>query len=153
MNELMMGGDPFLPFTNMFRNLEAMMDFDFGKESRGLKKWIKRPHNLVTKKDKDGKIEFYQIELVYTPFKKDEVKVQILDNVLSVKCGSENKVKDEDMDYCGVSRQSYEFSIPLDESIDLAKIEANAEDGMLYVKLPVKQLVEVKKTPIQIEVK
>jgi len=150
MNEIMMHEmhDPFMPFSNMFRNLEALMDFDFNREPRGLKKWVKRPHNLITKKDKDGKIESYQLETVYTPFKKDEVKVQILDNILSVKCGSENKMKDEEMDYCGVSRQSYEFSIPLSDSIDIAKIQAKAEDGMLYITLPVKQVIEEKKTPL-----
>ena len=154
MNEIMMQHNPFgWPVTNMFRNLEAMMDFDFNRESRGLKKWVKRPHNLITKKDKDGKIESYQLETVYTPFKKDEVKVQILDNVLSVTCGSENKVKDENMDYCGVSRQAYEFSIPLSDSIDIAKIEAKAEDGMLYITLPVKRVEEQKKTPLQISIK
>ena len=154
MNEIMMHEmhDPFMPFSNMFRNLEALMDFDFNREPRGLKKWVKRPHNLITKKDKDGKIESYQLETVYTPFKKDEVKVQILDNILSVKCGSENKIKDEEMDYCGVSRQSYEFSIPLSDSIDIAKIQAKAEDGMLYITLPVKQVIEEKKTPLQIDI-
>ena len=154
MNEIMMHEmhDPFMPFSNMFRNLEALMDFDFNREPRGLKKWVKRPHNLITKKDKDGKIESYQLETVYTPFKKDEVKVQILDNILSVKCGSENKMKDEEMDYCGVSRQSYEFSIPLSDSIDIAKIQAKAEDGMLYITLPVKQVIEEKKTPLQIDI-
>lgn len=152
MNELMMH-DQFMPFTNMFRNLEAMMDFDFGRESKGLRKWLHRPHNLMTKKDKDGKIESYQIQIVYTPFKKDEVNVQILDNVLTVKCGAENKIKDEDMDYCGISHQSYEFSIPLSDSVDTTAIEAKAEDGMLYITLPVKKASEDKKVPLQIDIK
>lgn len=137
----------------MFKNLEAVMDFDFNKESRGLKHWIKRPHNLITKKDKDGKIESYQLEMVYTPFKKDEVKVEILDGMLKVNCGSENKIKDEDMDYCGISHQSYSFSIPLSEQIDVNAIEAKAEDGVLYIELPVKKLDEKKALPITIEVK
>ena len=152
MNELMMH-DQCIPFTNMFRNLEAMMDFDFGRESKGLRKWLHRPHNLMTKKDKDGKIESYQIQIVYTPFKKDEVNVQILDNVLTVKCGAENKIKDEDMDYCGISHQSYEFSIPLSDSVDTTAIEAKAEDGMLYITLPVKKASEDKKVPLQIDIK
>ena len=152
MNELMMR-DPFAPFANMFRNLEAMMDFDFGKESRGLKKWVKRPHNIITKKDENGKITEYQLAVVYTPFKKSEVKVQVMDNVLSVKCGSENKVKDEDMDYCGISYQSYDFSIPLSDSIDVSRIEAKAEDGILNITLPVKQVIEEKADPILIDIK
>ena len=152
MNELIMH-DPFMPFNNMFRNLEALMDFDFGRESRGLKKWIHRPHNLITKKDENGKITGYQIALVYTPFKKDEVKVEVLDGVLTVNCGSNNKVKDEDMDYCGISHQSYSFSIPLAESIDTTAIAARAEDGMLYIDLPTKNVEEKKPTPLAIEVK
>ena len=152
MSELMLN-DAWFPFGNMFKNLEAVMDFDFNKESRGLKRWIKRPHNLITKKDKDGKIEKYQLELVYTPFKKDEVKVEVLEGVLNVKCGSENKVKDEDMDYCGISHQSYSFSIPLADEIDVNAIEAKAEDGVLYIELPVKKSEEKKALPISIEVK
>ncbi len=152
MNALMMN-DPFMSFGNMFRNLEAMMDFDFNKESKGLRKWVKRPHNLITKKDENGKITGYQLSVVYTPFKKDEVKVEVLDGVLSVKCGSENKVKDEDMDYCGISHQSYSFSIPLAESINMEAITAKAEDGMLCIDLPVKAIEEAKPEPIAIEVK
>ena len=152
MSQLMLN-DAWFPFGNMFKNLEAVMDFDFNKESRGLKRWIKRPHNLITKKDKDGKIEKYQLELVYTPFKKDEVKVEVLEGVLNVKCGSENKVKDEDMDYCGISHQSYSFSIPLADEIDVNAIEAKAEDGVLYIELPVKKSEEKKALPISIEVK
>lgn len=149
MNEIMYHD----PFENMFRNLEAMMDFDFNRESRGLKKYLHRPHNLITKKDANGKVEGYGLEVVYTPFKKDEVKVRILDNVLTVKCGSENKVKDEDMDYCGISHQSYEFSLPLSDCIDTKAIEAKAEDGMLYITLPVKK-EEVKEIEAQeIEIK
>ena len=152
MSQLMLN-DAWFPFGNMFKNLEAVMDFDFNKESRGLKRWIKRPHNLITKKDKDGKIEKYQLELVYTPFKKDEVKVEVLEGVLNVKCGSENKVKDEDMDYCGISHQSYSFSIPLADEIDVNAIEAKAEDGILCIELPVKKSEEKKALPISIEVK
>ena len=153
MNELMMRHDPFMPFDNMFRNLEAMMDFDFNKESRGLKKWIRRPHNLVTKKDENGKIIGYEVSVVYTPFKKDEVKVEVLDGVLTVNCGTENKVKDEDMDYCGISHQSYSFSIPLADAVDTTAITAKAEDGMLYIDLPTKNVEDKKPTPLTIEVK
>ena len=152
MNTLMLN-DAFIPFENMFKNLEAVMSFDFNKESRGLKQWIKRPHNLITVKDKDGRIEGYKLEMVYTPFKKNDVKVEVLDNILSVMCGSENKTKDEEMDYCGISHQSYSFSIPLSDSIDTGAIEAKAEDGILYINLPVKKIVDRKQQPISIEVK
>lgn len=153
MNEIIMHDPLFTGMSNMFRNLEAMMDFDFKKESRGLRRWIGRPHNLITKKDEKGNIQGYKLEVVYTPFAKDEVKVEILDHVLTVKCGSENKIKDEDMDYCGISHQSYEFSMPLADSIDEAGITAKAEDGILNIEFPVKKTVENEVKPLQIEVK
>lgn len=149
MNELMFRD----PFANMFKNLEAIMDFDFGRESRGLKKYIPRPHDLLTVKDENGKVKNYEIHVVYTPFRKDEVKVEAKDNVLTVKCGSENKIENKDMDYCGISHQSYEFSLPLSDTIDMNAIEAKAEDGILYITLPVKAEEEKKDNVKMIEVK
>ena len=140
------------PFANMFRELEAMMDYDFNKESKGLKRLISRPHNLITKKDANGNVESFDLEVVYTPFSKKDVKVEILDGVLTVRCGNENKVKDAEMTYCGISHQSYEFSLPLAENIDTAKISAKAEDGILYISLPVKKAEEKKTEALQIEV-
>lgn len=140
------------PFANMFAELEAMMDYDFNKESKGLKRLINRPHNLITKRDENGNVESFDLEVVYTPFKKSEVKVELLDGVLTVRCGSENKVKDDNMTYCGISHQSYEFSLPLADTIDITKISAKAEDGLLYISLPVKKIEEKKAEALQIEV-
>lgn len=61
-----------------------------------------------------------------------------------VKCGSENMKKDSDMDYCGISHQSYEFRLPLSETVDAKAISAKAEDGMLYITLPAKKVEEKK---------
>ena len=149
MNELMFGD----PFANMFKEMEALMDFDFTRESKGLKKLIKRPHNLITNKDENGKVTSFDLEVVYTPFKKNECKVTVLDNVLSVNCGSENKVKDDKMDYCGISHQSYSFALPLAECVDTKAISAKAEDGMLYINLPVKKTEEKKPAEQEIEIK
>lgn len=149
MNTLIFGSPLF---TNMFRDLEAMMDYDFNKESKGLKRLINRPHNLLTRRDEYNNVIAYEMQIVYTPFKKSDVKVEILDGVLTVKCGLENKVKDEDMTYCGISHQSYQFSLPLADTIDTTKIVAKAEDGLLYISLPVKRIEEKKSEALQIEV-
>ena len=140
------------PFMDMFRELEAMMDYDFGKESKGLKRLISRPHNLITRKNDKGEVEAFELQVVYTPFTKADVKVEILDNVLSVKCGSDNKMKDADMTYCGISHQSYEFSLPLSENIDTTRIAAKAEDGILYITLPTKAPESKLSSAIQIDV-
>lgn len=129
------------PWAHMFGSIKAMMDEAFGDEfqSRGLKQLIHKPHNLITKKDKDGNIESFDLEVVYTPFKKSDVKVSVKDNVLTVVCGSENKEKDDEMIYCGISHQSYTFSLPLTDDVDIAAIKAKADDGMLYITIPMKK--------------
>jgi len=75
---------------NMFKRVDALFNYPRSSTfaNQGLKTIIRRPHNLITKKDKDGNVESYSIEVVYTPFSKDEVKVEVLDRVLTVKCGS-----------------------------------------------------------------
>lgn len=119
-------------------------------KNRGLRNLIRKPHNLITSKDKNGKVTGYKLETVYTPFSKDDIKVEIQNNILTVKCGKENKIKDEEMDYCGVSYQSYEFSLPLSESVDTQKITAKAEDGMLRIDIPNKVEKEDKDKIIEI---
>ena len=144
----------FDDMNNMFKRMDAMMNYPLSSlGNRGLKNIIHRPHNLITKKDENGNVIGYSIEVVYTPFKRDEVAVEVLDNVLTVRCGNENREKDESMDYCGISRQTYEFSIPLAETIDHQSISAKAEDGILYIDLPMKKIEEKKSVPLTIEVK
>ena len=151
MSEIMIH-DPFEHMSNMFRNLEAMMYFYFGKESRGLRKWINRPHNLITKKNDKGEVVGYKIEIPYTPFTKDEVNVEVKDGNLTVTCGTENKVRDEEMDFSSISYKNFSFSLPLSDSIDINNITANANDGMLRIDLPTKA-IEDKHDALKIEVK
>ena len=121
-------------------------------KTKGLRNLIRKPHNLLTIKDEKGNTTGFSLETVYTPFKKDDVSVSVENNVLTVKCGKENKIKDEDMDYCGVSYQSYEFSIPLADTVDTTKITAKAEDGMLRIDMPLKEQIP-ENGRLQIEVK
>ena len=143
----------------MWRNLDAIFNYPLIENSeskfktRGLKQIINRPHNLITKKDENGKVKSFSLELPYTPFKKDEVNVEVKDNVLTVSCGTENKVKDEEMDFSSISYQNFSFSIPLSDSVDVKGITAKAEDGMLRIDLPAKVAEEKKDDVLKIEVK
>lgn len=129
------------PWAQLFGATMAMFDDAFGTtfQNRGLKQLIHKPHNLLTKKDKNGNIESFSLEVVYTPFKKSDVKIEIKDNILTVHCGAENKEKDEEMIYCGISHQSYTFSLPLTKDVDITNIKAKAEDGILYITIPMKK--------------
>lgn len=133
--------DPWKSLLSEFQALSNMMSKTFNDDfkNRGLKDVITKPHNLLTNKDEKGNVVSYSLEVVYTPFKKEDVKVQVLNNILTVACGKENKVKDPNMIYCGISNQSYTFSLPLDKCVDTAEITAKAEDGILTITLPLKK--------------
>lgn len=148
----------FEQMDRMWRNMDAMFNYpllsDGSKfENRGLKKLIGRPHNLITKKDDKGTVVGYSLEVPYTPFKKNDVNVEVKDNVLTVTCGAENKVRDEEMDFSSISYQSFSFSIPLSDTVDVKNISATADDGMLRIDLPAKAIEEKKDDILKIEVK
>ena len=127
---------------NMFRQIDAMFNYPLStqdKQNGYLKKIISRPYNLSTRKDDSGKITGYNLTTVYTPFKKDDISIKILNGQLTVSCGKENAETTEDLDYCGISRQSYTFTIPLSENIDEVSVKATAEDGILSIEIPVKK--------------
>ena len=152
--------------TSIFDKMDEMwrdMDWFFNRslqiedgtafKNRGLKRIIGRPHSLITKKDDNGKVTGWALELPYTPFKRDEVKVEVSDNVLTVSCGTENKVRDEKADFSDISYQMFNFSIPLSDGVDVTQISAKAEDGMLRIELPAKAIEEKKPEVLKIEVK
>lgn len=152
--------------TSLFDKMDEMwrdMDWFFNRplqigngsefKNRGLKRVIGRPHSLITKKDKDGNVTGWALELPYTPFKKSEVNVEVKDNALVVTCGTENKTRDEEMDFSDISYQMFNFSIPLSDNVDVSKISAVADDGMLRVELPAKAIEEKKPDVLKIEVK
>lgn len=130
------------PWRNMFNRLEALMDdaFETKFQNNGLKRMIHRPHSLIENRNPEtNEVESYSIEVVYTPFKKADVNVSVKDSVLTVKCGSENKERSNGVIFSNISYQAYEFTIPLTDSIDSENISAKAEDGILYISLPVKK--------------
>ena len=108
---------------------------------------------LFIGKDDDGKVTGWSIELPYTPFTKDEVNVEVKDHSLVVTCGTENKTRDEHMDFSDISYQMFSFSIPLSDNVDVTKISAIANDGMLRIELPAKAVEEKKPEVLKIEVK
>lgn len=110
-------------------------------QNSGLKGLISKPHNLYTIKNKDGEVTEWKMEMVYTPFKKNDISVKITDNVLSVEIGTENKKEDMNLVYQGISNQYTKFSLMLSDKIDTENVSANADDGILTITMPVKKAV------------
>ena len=146
--------NPLATWDDMWQNMLALTEYPFnnGKNlmNTGLRKLIGRPHNLVNVTNKNGNIIEQRLEVVTTPFKKEDVDVQVSGNTLTVRCGSEeNEVVTipEDGDdkpvekylYKGISEQYYTFSLKLSDKIDKAGIKAKNQDGILTITLPYKQ--------------
>ena len=132
-------------FDDLFNAMNIACDPKFTDANRvqntGLRGLISKPHNLYTVKDDNGEITEWKMEMVYTPFKKDDISVKIADNVLSVEIGTENKEENKDLVYQGISNQYTKFSLALSDKIDTEKITAKADDGILMVTMPVRKVV------------
>lgn len=148
--------DPFAGLFTSFFDDDFFADFRDNLASRGLKKIISRPHDLVNMKDEKGNVIGQKLSLVYTPFKKDQIKVTVEDDTLTVAIGDEKKEEKKDENgeivYKGISTQATRFSIKLTDQIDKKAVTAKAEDGMLHIDLPfVKKADEPKQIEISVQ--
>ena len=145
--------DPFAGFFPTIFDDDFFASFRDNFASRGLKKIIQRPHDLMNVKDENGNVVGQKLSLVYTPFKKDQIKVTVDGDMLSVAIGDEKKEEKKDENgevvYKGISTQSTRFALKLTDQIDKNHIDAKAEDGMLHIDLP---FVKKAEEPKQIEI-
>lgn len=142
---------PLATWDDMWQNMVALTEYPFnGKTLKdiGLRKLITRPHNIVNVTDpKTKEVIEQRLEVVTTPFKKNQVQVQVADNTLTISCGDVEDVckkpNEDDPEeaylYKGISSQYYTFSLKLSDKVDKSKIRAKNEDGILTVTLPFKQ--------------
>lgn len=136
---------------DIFNDIVNTFDKKANLSHVGLSTVIKRPHNLIVEKNKDGDIINYILELVYTPFKKEDIKVDVSDNTLTIQIDS---IKTPQLDstnivYRGISSQGISFKLKIIEDIDVKNIKATAEDGVLKITLPVSE----KNVPEKINIK
>lgn len=97
--------------------------------------------------------EEYHIELAAPGLKKEDFKIQMDGNVLSISVEQqkENEVKQKKYNKREYSYSSFVRSFTLPEGADDARIEAAYADGVLKISLPKKE--EAKSTSRQIEIK
>jgi len=95
----------------------------------------------------------YQLELNVPGRKKDDFKITVDKNILTV--SFEKKEEEKDVNKKIIKRefvtQSFKRSFTLDEKINADEIDAKYEDGLLLLILPKKE--EVKALPKEISVK
>ena len=83
----------------------------------------------------------YQVSLAAPGLKKDDFRIDVVGNILTISCEKEENKDEKDKKF---TRKEYGYSsfirsFTLPEQINVEKIEAQYNDGVLQVKLPRKE--------------
>ncbi|HOT88653.1 MAG TPA: Hsp20/alpha crystallin family protein [Bacteroidales bacterium] len=144
-------------FTDLFDDSfftphDILMDKVFGKlfpntsQELGTSLFVTRAYPKVDIRETDKE---YILEAEIPGLNKDQVSVEVKDNSLFIKGEKRNETqKDGKYNVREIKRSSFIRSFALDENIDVDKISAKFENGMLEVTVPKKV-----KTPIKPEVR
>ena len=96
----------------------------------------------------------YQIELAVPGFSKNDFKIELDNDVLTISSDKKEEKKDKKneeymrREFC---YQSFSRSFDLPDNVDGEKIEANYKDGILKVSVPIREEAK-QKPPKQIEI-
>lgn len=103
---------------------------------------MNRGYNYSIIKDEKGNPIRHVIDIEHTPFKKEDVKVTLSDNVLHIvfnKTTKEQKKNEkEEIIFDKIYSEDSEITLVLDgKTLDLSAIKAKCSDGILHIELPV----------------
>jgi HSP20 family protein len=142
--------DPFSEFRGFRKG------FDFVNELMNSIEQTKEVSNVTDFKPKVNTLEgtsAYHIEVDLPGVKKENIHVNVEDNILTI--SGERKVKNEvkEEDYYKVesSYGSFSRSFTLPEKVDIENIHANSEDGVLEVVIPKLEIIQNKAKKIEIK--
>ncbi len=134
-----------------FNNSPAIPDFfeNFFNENlwNTNSRWNHIPAtNIVEEKDA------YELELAVPGYDKNDFKIDLENNVLTISSSKEEKHEEKNKDYSRREFTSTSFfrSFTLPETVETEKIGAKYENGILHVTLP--KVEEVKKIAKEIKV-
>jgi len=141
--------DPFKEFQNLQKNMEAINRLFSAVEQKVEGPTVDFIPAVNTREADDA----YYIEVDLPGVKKEDISIDVNDNVLTI--SGERKIEEErkDEEFYRVESVygTFERSFTLPEDVDADKIEAEAKDGVLIVRIPKAQIVE--KAPKKIEIK
>lgn len=134
-------------FRRGFDNFNSFLDNFIEKSPL-----IKNSDFIPSVNTREGEDAYY-VELDLPGVKKEDINVDVNDNIVTI--SGERKINKEDKedDYYKVesSYGKFERSFALPENVDVDNIHAKSQDGVLEVVIP--KLKEVEKKPKKIEIK
>lgn len=116
--------DFFKPWNEWFNNVGA------------IGRTMNIPAVNITEQDDE-----YQVSLAIPGMKKDEFKIDVDGNMLTISSEKEESKEDKEKKFTRreYSYSSFSRSFSLSEEIDQEKIDAKYEDGVLKIRLPRKE--------------
>jgi len=139
--------DPFKELREIEKRISNMLDLERATVPAPTKETIWAP-SVNEKEDEKA----YYMEVDLPGVKKDNIKVEIKDNLLTI--SGERKFKKEEKDKGYIRTESFfgkferRFTLPNDANIE--NIEAKVEDGVLHLTIP---KIEEKENVKKIEIK
>ena len=84
-----------------------------------------------------------EIDIACTGISKEEIEIQIQDNILRV---NYDKSKNENLEYIhkGIAKRSFNLGWKIDSKFDLGKANAKFENGLLAINIPFSKRSELK---------
>jgi len=129
--------------------IQCRSPFDeFAKEFFGIGGYQRDPLASTNIEEKE---DGYLIEVMLPGFKKEDIKIDIQDGILTIKGKVEDSLENRKFTRKEFSQKSFVRSFTIPDEIDEEKIIAKCEDGILKIELSKLQLPE--KKPKLIEIK
>lgn len=132
--------------TNFLREMDQMFD-NFSTPE--LSVYDERRFSPVT--DIEDQETYFLMSLDLPGMKQEDIKIEVVDKVLTISGERKRDLKLENKPFSKFERHygSFERSFSLPATVDVSKIEASYESGVLELYLPKAELAQPKKIEIQ----
>ena len=142
--------EPFRELRELRRGFDYLSSVMDELDSANVERGISSFSPTVNSREAD---DAYFVEVDLPGVKKEDISIDVKDNVLSI--SGERKIQDEikEGDYYKIESRYGKFvrSFTLPKDVDSQKIEASNKNGVLEVKIPKQKILEAK--PKKIEIK
>ena len=139
--------DPFKELRDIEKRISSMLDLERAAVPAVSKESVWAP--AVNEKEDE---KAYYVEVDLPGVKKEDINVEVKDNVVTISGERKFKKEENDKDYTRVESffGKFERSFTLPSDADSENIDAKVEDGVLHITIP---KVEEKENTKKIEVK
>lgn len=140
------------PLDFMRTGLDDLFD-DFFKEFDFTPTALGRTNGFVPRMDITGNDNEYKISAELPGLEKDDVQIDLHDDMLTVKGEKKSEIKEEDKGRFHLERTYGSFSrtIRLPNDVDAEKVDAEFKNGVLNITLPKSKQAKDKAKKIQIK--